>query len=90
MAKPARPLDRLQELVGLHIEASQRRNELAAECQRLMGRGETMLAVCLGRPPREGCAAAIGEFIDAVRVVLEQLVGPPAAFLRWLRSRDAP
>jgi hypothetical protein len=44
MAKPPRPLDRLQEMFALHVEASQRRDELLAECQRLMEAGQRRAA----------------------------------------------
>jgi hypothetical protein len=43
MSKP-RPLDRLQETVGLHVEASRRRDELLAECQRLIEAGQRRAA----------------------------------------------
>jgi hypothetical protein len=40
MPKPPRPLDRLQEMFALHVEASHGRYELLAECQRLMEAGQ--------------------------------------------------
>jgi hypothetical protein len=44
MPKPPRPLDPLQEMFGLYVEAYLRRDELLAECQRLVEAGQKRAA----------------------------------------------
>jgi hypothetical protein len=54
MPKQTHRLDRLQEMLALHVEASQRRDDLLAECQRRMEAGQKRAA--------RKCLAAAEEF----------------------------
>jgi hypothetical protein len=62
MAKQAHRLDRLREMLSLQVRASRRRNELLAECQRLMEAGH--------RGAAKRCFAAAEELYE----LLTQLV----------------
>jgi hypothetical protein len=62
MAKQTHRLDRLQEMFALHVAASRRRNELLAECQRLIEGGHRSAAKrCLA------VAELLAQLVQAVK-----------------------